>query len=171
MSNLLTRSAWPAPLAGAAIGLLCILSFATVNQPLGVTSPFESTAAVAFDAAVPAADPRAKPGPLITWEWMLVMGIFVGGLVSSLLSGDRPDRAVPELWSRRFGPGRRLRSAAALVGGALMMFGARLAQGCTSGHGISGTLQLAASSLLFVLVFFLVAVGVAWLLFPQERIA
>jgi len=169
MSNVLTRSAWPAPLAGAAIGLLCILSFATVNQPLGVTSPFESTAAVAFEAVVPVAESRAKPGPLITWEWMLVVGIFVGGLVSSLLSGDRPNRAVPELWTQRFGPDQRLRYAAALVGGALMMFGARVAQGCTSGHGISGALQLAASSLLFVLVFFLVAVGVAWLLFPEKR--
>jgi uncharacterized membrane protein YedE/YeeE len=40
-----------------------------------------------------------------------------------------------------------------------MMFGARLAQGCTSGHGISGSLQLAVSSWIFVVVFLAVAVG------------
>jgi len=34
------------------------------------------------------------------------------------------------------------------------MFGARLAQGCTSGHGISGALQLAVSSWTFVVVLF-----------------
>jgi uncharacterized membrane protein YedE/YeeE len=33
------------------------------------------------------------------------------------------------------------------------MFGARMAKGCTSGHGISGNMQLAKSSWLFSAVF------------------
>ena len=40
------------------------------------------------------------------------------------------------------------------------MFGARMAKGCTSGHGISGTSQLAASSWLFVPIFMLSGIAV-----------
>ena len=49
-----------------------------------------------------------------------------------------------------------------------MMFGARLAQGCTSGHGISGSLQLAVSSWAFVAVFFLVSIATAFVIFGRE---
>ena len=49
-----------------------------------------------------------------------------------------------------------------------MMFGARVAQGCTSGHAISGTLQLAVSSWVFALVIFPVAVVTAFLLYGKE---
>jgi len=48
------------------------------------------------------------------------------------------------------------------------MFGARLAQGCTSGHGISGSLQLAVSSWVFVGAFFAVGLATALLLFGRE---
>jgi len=40
------------------------------------------------------------------------------------------------------------------LGGIIMGFGARWAGGCTSGHGISGTLQLAVSSWLAAICFF-----------------
>ena len=75
---------------------------------------------------------------------------------------------VPPLWKARFGGSSAKRLAAAFLGGAVMMFGARLAQGCTSGHGISGSLQLAASSWLFVIVMFPAAIGTAYLLYGWE---
>jgi uncharacterized membrane protein YedE/YeeE len=52
------------------------------------------------------------------------------------------------MWAARFGPGRAKRGVLAFLGGAVAMFGARLAGGCTSGHGLSGTLQLALSGLI-----------------------
>jgi len=48
-----------------------------------------------------------------------------------------------------------LRFVGALVGGLLIGFGARMADGCTSGHGISGTLQLAVGSWLAFFCFFM----------------
>jgi hypothetical protein len=51
-----------------------------------------------------------------------------------------------------------------------MMFGARLAQGCTSGHAISGALQLAVSSWIFAPVFFLTAAAVAFFMYRREAI-
>jgi hypothetical protein len=46
-----------------------------------------------------------------------------------------------------------------------MGVGARWAGGCTSGHGISGTLQLAVSSWVAVVCFFIGGVGTAMLIF------
>ena len=174
-SNPLRQKAWSPYLVGAGIGLLTWFAFATANHPLGVTTAFETTAAL-VGKAVPGAEgnefyakreAEGKP-PKIGWEWTLVIGVFLGAVLSSRLSGDRTKAAVPELWRRRFGPGVGKRLALAFVAGALMMFGARLAQGCTSGHGISGALQLAASSWVFVIALFATGVGVAFLLYGKE---
>ena len=53
----------------------------------------------------------------------------------------------------------------ALAGGFLMGFGSRWAGGCTSGHGISGTLQMAVSSWLAAICFFVGGVAAAMLMF------
>jgi uncharacterized protein len=90
---------------------------------------------------------------------MLVVGVFVGAFASSKLSGDRHVVVVPRLWAERFGSGPGRRFIGAFLGGALLMIGARLAGGCTSGHGISGALQLAVSSWIFLITIF--ASGVA----------
>jgi uncharacterized membrane protein YedE/YeeE len=58
-----------------------------------------------------------------------------------------------------------LRAAIAFPGGMLMAFGARLAGGCTSGHGISGTLQLNLASWITVICIFIGGVVVALPLF------
>lgn len=47
------------------------------------------------------------------------------------------------------------------------MYGARLAGGCTSGHGISGGLQLALSSWLFLAVMFATGLLVSRLMFRK----
>ena len=49
-----------------------------------------------------------------------------------------------------------------------MLFGARVAQGCTSGHGISGNLQLSVSSWIFTIVMFSTAILVAFAIFGKE---
>ena len=72
------------------------------------------------------------------------------------------------LWDWRFGESTAKRLAAAFAGGMLMMFGARLAQGCTSGHGISGVLQLALSSWIFVVLLFVAGVATTFALYGKE---
>jgi uncharacterized membrane protein YedE/YeeE len=69
------------------------------------------------------------------------------------------------MWIARFGDSIALRAAVAFGGGILMAFGARLAGGCTSGHGISGTLQLNVASWIAVICFFIGGIAVAMLLF------
>ena len=177
MINPFTLKYWSPYVVGAAIGVLSWFAFASADHPLGITTAFENTAALLVKAAVPQVEQtneyyaakaaEGKP-PKIDWGWMLVVGVFLGALLSSWLSGDRTRQKVPDLWRWRFGDSTFKRFAAAFLGAALMMFGARLAQGCTSGHGISGALQLAVSSWVFVVVIFTVGIATAFMLFRRE---
>lgn len=148
--NPLTRVRWSPYLVGAGIGVLSWFAFATVDRGIGVTTAFEEAAARVL-GALGLADGGA---PRIGWEWTLLVGLLVGAWISARLSGDRAREVVPSLWAARFGdrPGPRL--AVAFAGGSLLMFGARLAQGCTSGHGITGAMQLAVSSWVFLVGLF-----------------
>ena len=102
---------------------------------------------------------------LFDWQFFLVVGLVLGAFVSAKLAGDHFKETVPALWEKRFGPSRPLRFAAAFLGGVIMLFGARMAGGCTSGHGISGGLQFAASSWLFFISMFAAGVVATFALF------
>ena len=177
MTNPLFMKSWSPYVAGAGIGLLSWFAFATADRPIGVSTAFEYSAALAEKTAVPQVahtnayfskkEAEGKP-PKIDWEWMLVIGVFIGALISSQVSGDRGSPIVPPLWRWRFGDSALKRLAVAFFAAALMMFGARLAQGCTSGHGISGTLQLAVSSWIFIGVAFAVATVTTWAIYGKE---
>ena len=175
--NPLTLKSWSPYVVGLGIGVLTWFAFGTADQPLGVSTAFEQTAALAVKAADPSAeqtnefyDKKAEEGkpPKIGWEWTVVLGVFIGAFLSSLLSGDHTNEAVPAMWRDRFGASVSLRLTAAFFAGLLMMFGARLASGCTSGHGISGNLQLAVSSLVFTAVFFAAAIITSLALYGRK---
>ena len=174
MTNPLHSRSWSPYVVGALIGVLSWFAFATADKPLGITTAFEYTAALAIktvsaggSASAYLSDPAKTPK--IDWEWMLVAGVFIGAFISSKLSGDRDaSHGVPATWARRFGPSRPWRFIVAFVSAALMMFGARIAQGCTSGHGISGALQLAVSSWIFVPAFVVAAFVTARAVYGRE---
>ena len=177
MNNPLRMKSWSPYVVGAGIGVLSWFAFATANHPIGITTAFENRAALTEKAMAPQGEQsnlyfqkKAEEGkpPKIDWECMLVIGVFAGGWSSSRLSGDRTERSVPPLWEWRFGKSTGKRLAAAFGGGALMMFGARLAQGCTSGHGISGALQLALSSWIFVVLLFVAGTVMTFALYGKE---
>ncbi|QEG39369.1 putative inner membrane protein [Roseimaritima ulvae] len=172
MKRVVTAKSWSPYLVGAGIGMHSWFAFLSADHPLGITTAMEHTAALAEQAVVPSLEENNKyfeqESPKIGWQWMLVLGVFIGGLVSSLASGDRNAPAVPPLWHQRFGPSKTKRFVAAFIGGVLLLLGARIAQGCTSGHGISGTLQLAASSWLFTAIIFATGIATAFTLYGRE---
>jgi uncharacterized membrane protein YedE/YeeE len=91
----------------------------------------------------------------INWQWMLVVGVVIGSFLSAIISGDfQVGVWVPSLWASAFGDSALLRVIVAVAGGIILGFGSRFAGGCTSGHGISGTLQLAVSSWVSAIFFF-----------------
>jgi hypothetical protein len=96
---------------------------------------------------------------------MLVVGMVLGAFLSALLSGDFRLQWVPPRWEAAFGGDRLTRIVAAGAGGILLGFGSRWAGGCTSGHGISGTMQLALSSWVSACCFFVGGIVTALLIF------
>ena len=103
------------------------------------------------------------------WQFMLVLGILPGALIASLSDRSFKLEAVPPLWQRYFGPSIGKRALAAFFGGIVAMIGARLADGCPSGHGLSGLMQLSASSFVAMACFFGIGIVVASLIYKGRR--
>ena len=164
---------WSPYLVGALIGVLSWFAFLTADRAIGVSTAVSRTSGMIEKAVAPdhvAANSYFKKfRPAIDWEWMLMLGLGVGAFVSSRLAGDKPTSALPALWEKSFGPSRPKRYALAFVGGVILMFGARLAGGCTSGHGISGCLQLALSGWVFFATLFASGLATAALLYGKEN--
>ena len=165
--NLSLKSvSWSPYLAGALLGLLAtvsvLLSTAILDKPkyLGASTTFVRVAGMAEQSvAIDHVEKNTyfnKTKIKIDWQMMLVVGIFIGSFTSARLGGSAKIETVPPIWKERFGSSGIKRGFAAFLGGVILLFGARLAGGCPSGHGLSGNMQLAVSGLL-ALVFFIIS--------------
>ncbi len=161
---------------GTGLGLLEVISFLSAKRGLGVSTAFENSAAMLARRVAPDATHLndymqvVDKSPKVDWEMLLVAGVATGSyLVSSSTYNRGAGQATySPIWFERFGGSVLKRNAAAFIGGALMMFGARMARGCTSGHGMTGNLQLAVSSLLFTSVMAVVSVAAARSIYGEE---
>jgi len=168
------HESWNPYLVGAGIGILSWLAFYLVNKPLGMSteiSKFSGWVASLFigvDAMKENAYWAAKT-PKFGYSTVFLICTALGAFFSALASKSFRAEAVPTVWRRHFGDSVAKRMLAAFLGGAILIFGARLAGGCTSGHGISGTLQLAVSGWLFFGVMFVSGLVTARLLFRAPK--
>lgn len=136
---------------GVLFGLLGAASI-VLWGPIGVSGTYPRFIGAlfrAFDPAYAAANPYlVKMGSLLKPETFLVVGLLIGGLLGARLNREKaPAIEMPH-------PGetttaRRYRDA--FIGGFLIVFGARIAGGCTSGHIISGITQLSISGFIFAI--------------------
>jgi uncharacterized membrane protein YedE/YeeE len=160
---------WSPYVSGMGIGLLSWAAFLLSDKPIGCSTAFSRTSGMIerfFRGARVGEKPYYKKfAPSVDWEWMLVVGVFIGAFLSAKLSGEFQGQWVPAKWAETFGNTPLVRWVVALMGGIVMGIGARWAGGCTSGHGISGTLQLAVSSWLAVICFFVGGVATAMFIF------
>lgn len=151
--------AWSPYIVGAGIGVLSWLTFYFSDKPIGASSFYATVAGLIGRVVAPRHTENLeyfkKNPPRVNWEFAFVLAI-IGGAAVAAITGDRlVNQWLPPMWSARFGDSLALRAVFAFIGGALMAFGARLAGGCTSGHGISGTLQLNVASWIAVVCFFI----------------
>jgi uncharacterized protein len=168
---------WRPYIAGALTGLLAVLSVAVSTrvlgkpQYLGASTTFVRAAGFVERAVSPEHvrenDYFRKTKVKVDWQMMLVAGILLGALASSLIDRSFKTESVPPIWSERFGGSIGRRAAAAFLGGVIAMFGARLAGGCPSGHGLSGLMQLSISGFLAMAGFFAGGVAVAHLVYRK----
>lgn len=169
------RGRWNPYLVGALIGVLSWAVFYVVDKPLGMSSSIAAASGAAMEPfvgreAVLNNPYWAKVTPKWDYGMILLVGTFVGALVSSLISRSFHAEVVPAVWEERFGPSKAKRLVWAFVGGILTLYGARMADGCTSGHGISGSLQLALSSWTFFLTMFIAGVITAMVMFRRPAV-
>jgi len=160
---------WSPYLVGAAIGVVSWLTFYFSDKPIGASSFYAQLAGFLGQLITPRHTAsltyfKDKP-PRVSWGFVFVVAIIVGGAIAALTGGEFANEWLPPVWEARFGDSVALRAAVAFPGGMLMAFGARLAGGCTSGHGISGTLQLNLASWITVIFIFIGGVAVALTLF------
>jgi uncharacterized membrane protein YedE/YeeE len=174
-----SRERWSPYIVGIAIGVLSWITFAAMGKALGTsTSMVKAAGAAECLISCEHADANeymaseigtsTKRKAILDWQMALVLMLPVGAFVGSRLSRRRFVEHVPPVWAARFGPSRALRYAGAFIGGAVLIIGARLAGGCTSGHGISGGLQLAVSSWTFFGAMFIAGVAAAFLIYGME---
>ncbi len=162
--------AWSPYLVGALIGVLSMFTFYFSDKPLGASTGYARVAGMVGRLFAPKHTASLKyytdNSPAVDWEVMLVVGAVVGAFLAAWQGGEWTGEWVPAMWGARFGEDSLwLRLGAALVGGVFMAFGARLAGGCTSGHGISGTLQLSVGSWIAVICFFVGGIATALLMY------
>ncbi|MEL0435912.1 YeeE/YedE thiosulfate transporter family protein [Phycobacter sp. 'Weihai'] len=106
----------------------------------------------------------------LNYSFIFVLAMAVGGFLSVMARGGIParERSIPDLWRANMGDGVALRYGAAFVGGFIVLYGARLAGGCTSGHMMSGMMQTALSGYIFAAGAFAAAIPVSLMLFKKE---
>lgn len=88
------------------------------------------------------------------WEVWFLTGAFISGVVISLLRKEFKITLIHSNWEKYKGNSVAKRIIWAFIGGFILIIGARMAGGCTSGHILSGGMQLAVSSLIFALFVF-----------------
>ena len=124
---------WSPYLAGALTGLLMVLSVWLTGKYFGASTTFVRSAGMIEKMLSAEHVGRlayfAKETPKVDWQWMFVVGIAIGALAAAKLSRTFRCQALPDMWTKRFGPSRAKRAAVAFLGGVLAMCGARLADG------------------------------------------
>jgi len=193
MAQLLKRNvplSWP--VGGLLLGVVFFAAVMLV-KPIGVSTQFVILDGLLWDAVdqtVVVASDQAKSGYTSTnaylaksggkyaksianplnYSFVFVIAMMLGALGSAVIRGgvEKNERTMPAIWRSNFGDTPWRRYLAAFIAGFLVLYGARLAGGCTSGHMMSGMMQTALSGYIFSAGAFLAAIPMALYMFRKE---
>jgi uncharacterized protein len=126
---------------GVFLGSAVTLLFAFTGLVGGMSSVFSSTWSY-FSNHAYFQQPRYRQSRL--WRLVYALGVMLGGAAFIALGGKAVMTQLP-VWQ-------------ILIGAFIAGFGARLANGCTSGHGICGMASLKLPSFFAVLIFLTTAI-------------
>ncbi len=140
--------------SGVALAVLNAIVFlkALTNRPIGASTSYPYVADLFTDTTQNDYFTKIKiPGH---WELIFLSGAFLAGLILSLIKKEFSFTLIHSNWKENKGSSSLKRIVYAFIGGFILIFGARMAGGCTSGHILSGGMQLALSSLIFAVFVF-----------------
>jgi len=172
--------------------LLGLVFFAAVLlvKPIGVSTQFVIFDAILADMVLPDLITQTEEGYTSTnaylaksggkyaknaanplnYSFIFVLAMMLGAGLSAWLRGGlgAEEQRVPAIWRANYGDTPMKRYAVAFLGGFIVLYGARLAGGCTSGHMMSGMMQTAVSGYVFAAGAFAAAIPVSIMMYRQE---
>ena len=122
-------------IVGPSLGVLIVLFFLVMNQPLGASGAYVHSLKLV-----------QRNADVAVWRIWYFLGIFLGGVLTTQILRDTGKvrsgyAAMTEVIQT--GPTLLL----VFIGAVVMGYGAKVAGGCTSGHGMCGTSQRSVASM------------------------
>ncbi len=136
-------------LAGAGIAATTLILLFVANRRLGISSGLEDVCSLVLQSPY-FRRPEIRGR---TWRLPFLAGLVLGGFLSAWLAGGWTPIWALGLFDAAIGLGHAGKLAWMFAGGLLIGFGTRLANGCTSGHGIFGLSNFELPSLVATVTF------------------
>jgi uncharacterized membrane protein YedE/YeeE len=138
---------------GPLFGITVATMYAISNKPLGATGTYAQITDLIFG--------RTMKEP---WRLWYLFGVILGAAIVTWLGSGGGFGSIS--YYGKLGDLIPMEALIPLlfIGGVLMGVGARLAGGCTSGHGLCGTSTLSPGSIMSTMTFFGIAVVVTLIL-------
>ncbi|MEQ9693589.1 YeeE/YedE thiosulfate transporter family protein [Shimia sp. SDUM112013] len=175
---------------GVLLGFVFFLAVLLV-KPIGVSTQFVILDAIVADTVNPGLITQTDDGAYtstnaylaksngkyaknasnpLNYSFVFVIAMMIGAFLSAKARGGigADERKLPAVWYANFGDSPMKRYAVAFLGGFVVLYGARLAGGCTSGHMMSGMMQTSLSGYIFAAGAFAAAVPVAMIMYKKE---
>ncbi|XP_072173517.1 uncharacterized protein [Diadema setosum] len=128
-AGLFAIRSWPPILAGSIVGSLQLPIVLAVDEPIGGSRGYcTMVSRILPSSFLQGSSPylrASRTGLRNWWQVVYISSAIAGAAASALSSGT---------WASTYG----VAPLHALLGGTVMVYGSRLAGGCTSGHGLSG---------------------------------
>jgi uncharacterized protein len=139
--------------AGPVLGACVVACRALFNGRLGVTGGYSELVSK-----------LSRGGLSFDWRGWFAIGVLAGGTVFLVLWGGPDFHGYGWMTQTFHGSSEIWIPILLLASGVLIGLGAKLAGGCTSGNGLSGTAALSPASLVATATFFATAIVVSFLI-------
>ncbi len=186
------KKEWSWKASGLLLGLAFLITAAVV-KPIGVSTQFVILDGIIWNGIsnkLVVKDETAKKGYASTnaylnksggkyakniakplnYSFVFVIAMIAGGLLSFITESKKDipiERNTPKVWKDNYGDSHLKRYIFVFIGGIFVLFGARLAGGCSSGHMMSGMMQTSMSGYLFAIATFSAAIPVAKIIYRK----
>lgn len=158
-------------LGGLILGLIMVLAVG-LKKPLGVSTQFVIVESIALHRVAPQ---YAENHPLLSkdkytqlgYGFWLDVGLVAGALLAAIVTLRWRFRVTTVWWRASHDRSVWRRLWTGFIGGFLILLGARLAHGCTSGQFASGWTQLSVSVIPFTVMMFVAGMIVARIVYPK----